>query len=82
MGTFVYEFEWDPVKAKLNFNKHRLDFERAATVFMDPLALTIRTTITARPRPDGLRWEKTRRQTTRSLSTRLNGRTMTGHESD
>ena len=41
MGTFVYEFEWDPVKAKLNFNKHRLDFERAATVFMDPLALTI-----------------------------------------
>ena len=41
MGTFVYEFEWDPAKAKLNFNKHRLDFERAATVFMDPLALTI-----------------------------------------
>ena len=41
MGTFVYEFEWDPVKAKLNFNKHRLDFERAATVFMNPLALTI-----------------------------------------
>jgi hypothetical protein len=30
MGTFVYEFEWDPAKAKLNFNKHRLDFERAA----------------------------------------------------
>ena len=41
MGTFVYEFEWDPAKAKLNFNKHRLDFERATTVFMDPLALTI-----------------------------------------
>ncbi len=41
MGTFVYEFEWDPVKAKINFNKHRLDFERAATVFLDPLALTI-----------------------------------------
>ena len=41
MGAFVYEFEWDPAKAKLDFNKHRLDFERAATMFMDPLALTI-----------------------------------------
>lgn len=41
MARFFYEFEWDPVKAQSNFNKHGLDFERAAAVFMDPLALTI-----------------------------------------
>lgn len=41
MARFLYEFEWDPVKAQTNFKKHGLDFERAATVFLDPLALTI-----------------------------------------
>ena len=41
MEAFLYEFEWDPVKAQTNFNKHGLDFERAATVLRDPLALTI-----------------------------------------
>lgn len=41
MATLLYEFEWDPVKARVNFNKHALDFERAATVFLDPLAVTI-----------------------------------------
>ncbi len=41
MAEFLYEFEWDPVKAETNFNKHDVDFERAATVFLDPLALTI-----------------------------------------
>jgi uncharacterized DUF497 family protein len=41
MAAFLYEFEWDPVKARTIFNKHGLDFERAATVFLDPLALTI-----------------------------------------
>ena len=41
MAAFLYEFEWDPVKAQTNFHKHGLDFERAATVFLDPLALTI-----------------------------------------
>jgi uncharacterized protein len=41
MAAFLYEFEWDPVKAQTNFNKHGVDFERAATVFLDPLALTI-----------------------------------------
>ena len=41
MAEFLYEFEWDPVKAQTNFNKHAVDFERAATVFLDPLALTI-----------------------------------------
>ena len=41
MAAFLYEFEWDPVKAQVNLDKHGLDFERAATVFLDPLAVTI-----------------------------------------
>jgi len=41
VAAFLYEFEWDPVKAKENFSKHGVDFERAAQVFRDPLALTI-----------------------------------------
>jgi len=41
MAAFLYEFEWDPVKANTNLNRHGLDFERAATVFLDPLAVTI-----------------------------------------
>jgi uncharacterized protein len=42
MAAFLYEFEWNPAKASTNVNKHGLDFERAATVFLDPLAVTIR----------------------------------------
>jgi uncharacterized DUF497 family protein len=41
MAAFLHEFEWDPAKAQTNLAKHGLDFERAATVFLDPLALTI-----------------------------------------
>ena len=41
MAAFLYEFEWDPVKATANFSKHGVDFERAAQVFWDSLALTI-----------------------------------------
>jgi len=41
MAAFLYEFDWDPDKAQTNFSKHGLDFERAATVFLDPLAVTI-----------------------------------------
>jgi uncharacterized DUF497 family protein len=41
MAKFLYEFEWNPAKAQANIAKHGLDFERAATVFLDPLALTI-----------------------------------------
>src|SRR5450755_2674182 len=41
MATFLYDFEWDPAKAAANRSKHELDFERAATVFLDPLAVTI-----------------------------------------
>jgi uncharacterized DUF497 family protein len=41
MPGFLYEFEWDPVKAHANFRKHGVDFERAASVFLDPMALTV-----------------------------------------
>ena len=33
-------YEWDPQKAKANLRKHRVSFEEAATVFLDPLAVT------------------------------------------
>ena len=35
------EFEWDPVKAASNQKKHRVSFVEAATVFFDPLSITI-----------------------------------------
>lgn len=38
---FQYQFEWDPVKARQNFKRHRVRFERAATVFLDPNALSL-----------------------------------------
>ena len=34
------DFEWDPRKARLNLKKHRVDFDEAASVFLDPLATT------------------------------------------
>jgi uncharacterized protein len=37
----LYNFEWDPYKAKENVAKHKVDFERAAETFMDPLAISI-----------------------------------------
>jgi uncharacterized DUF497 family protein len=33
-------YEWDPVKAGANLAKHRVTFEEAASVFLDPSALT------------------------------------------
>jgi len=33
-------YEWDPKKAKANLRQHRVSFEDAATVFLDPLAVT------------------------------------------
>jgi uncharacterized protein len=36
-----YDFEWDLAKAIANFAKHGVSFEQAATVFLDPLAITI-----------------------------------------
>jgi uncharacterized DUF497 family protein len=36
-----YNFEWDPKKAALNLRKHKISFENAAEVFLDPLAISI-----------------------------------------
>ena len=36
-----YNFEWDPGKAKQNPEKHKVRFERAAEIFLDPLAVSI-----------------------------------------
>jgi uncharacterized DUF497 family protein len=41
MADFLYEFQWHPAKAQANLSKHGLDFAYAATVFRDPLAVTI-----------------------------------------
>ena len=38
---FHYFFDWDPGKAASNFRKHKVTFETAATVFGDPLALSV-----------------------------------------
>ena len=37
----VLDFEWDTAKALANFAKHGITFEQAATVFLDPLAITV-----------------------------------------
>jgi uncharacterized DUF497 family protein len=37
----VYDFEWDATKARSNERKHDVTFEAAASVFLDPLALTV-----------------------------------------
>jgi uncharacterized protein len=36
-----YNFEWDPVKARSNVEKHGVTFEQAAYVFKDSMALTV-----------------------------------------
>lgn len=38
---FNYHFEWDLVKLARNQKKHKINFELAATVFNDPLMLTV-----------------------------------------
>ncbi len=38
---FKYHLEWDSAKARQNGRKHRITFERAATVFLDPDALSV-----------------------------------------
>lgn len=37
----IYDFEWDPVKARTNARKHDVTFEQAATVFLHALALIV-----------------------------------------
>jgi len=42
MATVVdYHFEWDAAKAARNRQKHGVSFELAATVFRDPLMVSI-----------------------------------------
>jgi uncharacterized protein len=36
-----YNFEWDPEKARRNLQRHKVAFEKAADVFLDPLAISI-----------------------------------------
>ena len=37
---FQHKFEWDSSKAEQNLRAHSITFERAATVFQDPQALS------------------------------------------
>ena len=34
-------FEWDPKKAAVNLRSHKVSFKEAATVFSDPLSVTV-----------------------------------------
>jgi uncharacterized DUF497 family protein len=36
-----YTFEWDPIKARENLRKHRISFDRAAEIILDPLTASI-----------------------------------------
>ncbi len=36
-----YNFEWSPTKAKKNLKKHKVSFEEAAEVFLDPFHFSI-----------------------------------------
>jgi hypothetical protein len=35
------DFEWDPKKAEINIRNHGVSFADAATIFEDPMAITI-----------------------------------------
>ncbi|HZQ07476.1 MAG TPA: BrnT family toxin [Anaerolineae bacterium] len=35
------DFDWDPQKAAKNLRKHKVSFGEAATVFSDPLSVTV-----------------------------------------
>lgn len=41
MEAFEYHFEWDASKAASNQRKHGISFHLAATVFQDPLMVSI-----------------------------------------
>jgi uncharacterized DUF497 family protein len=36
-----YYFDWDPSKAKSNRKKHRISFEQASTIFLDPRMISV-----------------------------------------
>lgn len=37
----LIDFEWDPTKAQRNLYKHGVSFDEGATVFLDPLGITV-----------------------------------------
>jgi uncharacterized protein len=37
---WIMKIEWDPIKARDSFKKHRVSFEEAATALSDPMAAT------------------------------------------
>ena len=37
----MIDFEWDPAKARTNLRKHGVAFREVATVFRDPLSITV-----------------------------------------
>jgi len=37
----MIQYEWDPIKAKMNLRKHGVAFKDAATVFKDTLSITV-----------------------------------------
>ena len=36
-----YYFDWDPTKARINLREHRVSFEQASTIFLDPRMITV-----------------------------------------
>jgi len=40
-GVLKYNFEWNPYKAEQNHRKHKVRFEHAAEVFLDPSTISI-----------------------------------------
>lgn len=36
-----YYFDWDPNKARANRKKHRVSFEQASTIFLDPRMISV-----------------------------------------
>lgn len=40
-GKLHYNFEWNPIKAKQNIRKHKINFERAAMIFRDPYMISL-----------------------------------------
>jgi uncharacterized DUF497 family protein len=41
VAAFNWRLEWDPEKALANLTKHGINFQQAATVLLDPLAITL-----------------------------------------
>lgn len=54
--TLTVEFEWDPAKAAANLEKHGVSFNEAATLFGDPLSITVHDPDHPTTRIDSSRW--------------------------